>query len=207
MTQQNKKHYFHFENSELLDEKEFLQLINPLQTPIENAELLGLKISERILIYDDAINIKYKETYSKTDITDYRKYILTMSRKLVNQSFAKLRDDSVDFKFMAMEKSEAIKNVLKLGYYEDIVEDIEYNLIWEEDQESDDDEEEEEEEEDDNDKVKQNKLELVEESDDDDDDDDDDKSDDESDDEEDDILNIRKNTHVVKSIRAITNFI
>jgi hypothetical protein len=197
-----------------LDEKEFLQLINPLQTPIENAELLGLKISERILIYDDAINIKYKETYTKTDITDYRKYILTMSRKLVNQSFAKLRDDSVDFKFMAMEKSEAIKNVLKLGYYEDIVEDIEYNLIWEEDQESDDEEEEEgeeeedddegDDEEDDNDKVKQNKLELVEESDD---DDDDDKSDDESDDEEDDILNIRKNTHVVKSIRAITNFI
>ncbi len=126
-----KNDYINFETSELLSIKEIKVLVSN-STPLFKANLLALKLWGRIMIMNNRIYIKYgKETYdaSHIDGNNMSKYVSIMTRKLVDQSICKYINKS---------NRDLYSKVLQRSYYEDILDDIEYMLIW--DNESDDDE-------------------------------------------------------------------
>ena len=136
MNKKDKKDYIDFETSELLNSKE-LKILVSNNTPLVKAELLANKLWQRIAIINDQIYIKHKETFDPCNIIDdnIHKYVSIMTRKLVDQSICK---------FINKENRDPYGNILKRKYYEDIIDDIEYMLMWDgnDDDGNDDDDEE-----------------------------------------------------------------
>ena len=136
MNRKNKKEYIEFETSELLSEVELKYLVST-RSPLQKAALLARKLGERIGIgSNDSIYIKYNEEYEESNITgdSVHKYILTMLRKLVDRSFCK---------FVMKPDRDPYMPILQKHYYEDLIDDIEYMLMWDEDQEDEDEEDQE----------------------------------------------------------------
>ena len=140
MNKKDKKDYIDFETSELLTVKE-LKILVSNNTPLIKAELLANKLWDRIAIINDKIYIKYMESYDPSHIigNNINKYISIMTRKLVDQSICKYINKS---------NRAPYEHILQRKYYEDILDDIEYMLIWDgnddDDDNADDDKEEDE---------------------------------------------------------------
>jgi hypothetical protein len=126
-----------FKEAELLSRKEIRRLNHPLSTPLEIAQVIANKLIERISIYNGLIYVKYETSYEETDITDNHKYISMMARKLVDQSICTHRWIMCKSE---PEERQIITNMLKLSDYVDIIDDLEYMLLWEDEEEQDEEE-------------------------------------------------------------------
>ena len=122
MNKKDKKDYINFKTSELITAKELKVLVSN-NTPLVKAELLANKLWERIAIINNIIYIKYEDTFDPSKISgdNIHKYISIMIRKLVDQSICK---------FICKSNRDPYVSILQRKYYEDIIDDIEYMLIW-----------------------------------------------------------------------------
>ncbi len=135
MNKKDKKDYINFKTSELITAKELKVLVSN-NTPLVKAELLANKLWERIAIINNIIYIKYEDTFDPSKISgdNIYKYISIMVRKLVDQSICKYINKS---------NRDPYVHILQRKYYDDIIDDIEYMLIWDGNDEDEDENEDE----------------------------------------------------------------